>query len=310
MPEDCLLKTELPWPKRAGKVRDVYELRLADGRDAVLLVATDRISAFDVVLANGIPDRGRTLARISHWWFERIAAAFGGALDHHVLGTDPALLPGLAGEERERLAGRITIGRRTEPVPVECVVRGYLAGSGWKEYREHGTVCGVALPPGLRESDPLPEPIFTPATKAEAGHDQNITFAESQEIAGRELMERLRAHSIAVYRMAHEVAAERGILIADTKLEFGLDPETREPVLIDEALTPDSSRFWPAEQYEPGAPQPSFDKQFVRDYLQELVDAGEWDKNAPAPELPPEIVERTRAKYRDALERLTGATLT
>jgi phosphoribosylaminoimidazole-succinocarboxamide synthase len=274
-----------------GKVRDLYEVG-----DRLLIVATDRLSAFDVVLPTPIPDKGRVLTQLSLFWFEKLRDV----IPHHVV--EAVHFPAeLAPFERD-LHGRAMLVRRTEPLPIEFVVRGYLAGSGWKEYKSGGKVCGIPLPPGLRESDRLPEPIFTPSTKATSGHDENISFDQAAERIGRPLAERLRAVSLEVYRRASEYAAGRGILIADTKLEFGL--AAGEPVWIDEALTPDSSRFWPASEYAPGRAQPSFDKQYVRDYLERIG----WNKQPPAPPLPPDVVAATRAKYREAYERITGRT--
>lgn len=274
-----------------GKVRDLYEVG-----DRLLIVATDRLSAFDVVLPTPIPDKGRVLTQLSLFWFEKLRDV----IPHHVV--EAVHFPAeLAPFERD-LRGRAMLVRRTEPLPIEFVVRGYLAGSGWKEYKTGGTVCGIPVPPGLRESDRLPEPIFTPSTKATSGHDENISFDQAAARIGRPLAERLRAVSLEIYRRASEYAAGRGILIADTKLEFGL--AGGEPVWIDEALTPDSSRFWPASEYAPGRAQPSFDKQYVRDYLERIG----WNKQPPAPALPPDVVAATRAKYREAYERITGRT--
>jgi phosphoribosylaminoimidazole-succinocarboxamide synthase len=271
----------------SGKVREIYEL---DGD--LLMVASDRISAYDVVMPNPIPDKGRVLTQMSIFWFDLTQEI---APNHFI----PEEVP-------EEVAGRAIRVRRLEMYPVECVVRGYLSGSGWREYRETGSVCGIELPPGLRESDRLPEPIFTPATKAEAGgHDENIDFERAAAIVGSPpLMEELRRVSIELYRRAAEHAAERGIILADTKFEFGSSPGA-EIVLGDEVFTPDSSRFWPADEYEPGRPQPSFDKQYLRDWLDEIG----WDHNPPPPELPDEVVESTRAKYLEAYRRITGRNL-
>jgi phosphoribosylaminoimidazole-succinocarboxamide synthase len=275
-----------------GKVRDLYEL----GND-LLLVATDRLSAFDVVLPTPIPDKGRVLTQLSLFWFNTL----GDLVPHHVLtATD---FPAPADAYRQQLAGRSILCRKTRPVPIECVVRGYLAGSGWKDYKATGKICGVALPPGLRESDRLSVPIFTPSTKATAGHDENISFDEVVARVGGDRAEQLRSLSLQIYRRAAAYAEPRGILIADTKFEFGLFGE--ELIWIDEALTPDSSRFWPAQGYEPGRSQPSFDKQYVRDYLESIG----WNKHPPGPQLPREVVERTRAKYREAYRLLAGAEL-
>jgi phosphoribosylaminoimidazole-succinocarboxamide synthase len=275
-----------------GKVRDIYDLG-----DRLLIVATDRLSAFDVVLPTPIPDKGRVLTQLSAFWFEKLR----NVAPHHLLTTTE--FTGELAPHAETLRGRAMLVRKTEPLPIECVVRGYLSGSGWKEYKANGRVCGIPLPVGLRESDELPEPIFTPATKAQSGHDENISFGEMAERVGDGLALRLREASLEIYRRAAAFASQCGIIIADTKFEFGLVGD--ELVWIDEALTPDSSRFWPADQYEPGHGQPSFDKQYVRDYLERIG----WSKQPPAPELPPEVVAATSAKYREAYRRLTGQEL-
>lgn len=277
-------------PKR-GKVRDLY-----DFGDRLLLIATDRISAFDWVLPTGIPDKGRVLTQISEFWFRRLRVA------NHLLSMDAKEVPLPAGVNEEELAGRSMVVRKTTVFPVECVVRGYLSGSGWKEYQATGKVCGIALPSGLRESEMLPEPIFTPATKAESGHDMNITFAQMTEIVGADTAETLRDLSLRIYDQAADFARLRGIIIADTKFEFGSIGD--QIYLIDEVLTPDSSRFWPADRYQPGRGQPSFDKQFVRDWLETTG----WDKNSPPPEVPQEVVAKTREKYIEAYEILTDET--
>ena len=270
-------------------MRDVYDLG-----DALLLVATDRISAFDWVLSSGIPDKGRVLTKLSTFWFDLLGEP------NHLLSTDVEKMPLPAGVDRAPFFGRSTLVRKTQVVPIECVVRGYLSGSGWKEYKRDGTVCGLRLPAGLKESDALPEPIFTPATKAETGHDENISFEQMAAAVGLDVAEELRLRSIAVYQRGAEHARQHGIIIADTKFEWGrIDNEL---ILIDEVLTPDSSRFWPADQYRPGGGQPSYDKQFVRDWLETTT----WDKNSPPPELPAEVAAKTRAKYIEAYERLSG----
>ncbi len=273
-----------------GKVRDIYEY----GAHELLIVTTDRLSAFDVVLPTPIPEKGEVLTQISNFWFARTS----GVIANHIVDPDPFA----ASEEYAHLAGRSVVVRKAQPLPVEAIVRGYLTGSGLKEYTSTGAVCGIALPPGLVESSKLPEPLFTPSTKAAVGeHDENIGFERVQELIGVELAEQVRRVSLALYEAGAAYALERGIIIADTKFEFGL--LGGELVLIDEALTPDSSRFWPAEGYEPGRVQPSYDKQYVRDYLESL----EWNKTAPGPELPPAVVERTASKYREAQRRLTQA---
>ncbi len=293
-----VFESRLPGLERVhqGKVRDVYAL----DPDRLLIVATDRLSAFDVVLPDPIPGKGEILTQISNFWFGRT----GHIIENHLLPTPPAaVLPDSVDADDYRLRSIVT--RRLRPLPVEAVVRGYIIGSGWKDYQRTGGICGIPLPDGLALADRLPEPIFTPATKAAAGeHDENIAFAAVQNLLGHELADRVRATALALYGEAAEYARGRGILIADTKFEFGLDDDN-ELYLIDEALTPDSSRFWPAETYVPGASPPSYDKQFVRDYLETL----DWDKTAPGPALPAEVVDRTQAKYAEAYERLTGNSI-
>ena len=284
---------------RRGKVRDVYEV----GSD-LMIVATDRISAFDYVLGSGIPDKGKVLTQLSAFWFDWI----GDLVPHHMISWDVDTYPPAVRRHADLLRGRAMLVRRTEPVPVECVARGYLSGSGWKEYQQTGSVCGIKLPAGLRESDRLPEPIFTPATKAETGHDENISEEAAGKIVGTALISRLKSLTLEIYSRAVKHAESRGIIIADTKFEFGLvgagDPAT-DVVLIDEVLTPDSSRFWPKDQYEPGHGQPSFDKQYVRDYLEEI----KWNKQPPVPSLPDNVVRRTREKYVEAYRLLSGREL-
>jgi phosphoribosylaminoimidazole-succinocarboxamide synthase len=289
----CLLETHLEGlPRRQGKVRDVYDLG-----DRLLLIASDRISAFDWVLPTGIPDKGRILTGLSAFWFARLNQA------HHLLSTDiDAAGLDLSPEDRESLRGRSMIARKTRVFPFECVVRGYLSGSGWKEYQASGSVCGERLPPGLVESDRLPEPIFTPATKAESGHDENVSFGRMADALGRDEAELLRAGSLTLYRAAAAYTESRGLILADTKFEWGRDSKTGEVLLIDEVLTPDSSRYWEARTYRPGGSQPSFDKQYVRDWLETTG----WDKASTPPPLPSEVVTRTRTKYVECYERLTG----
>ncbi len=290
--QNPILETSLPGlSPRRGKVRDIYDLG-----DQILLVSTDRISAFDWVLPSAIPDKGRVLTQIAAFWFGLLGEP------NHLITTDVEEMDLPAGADRRVLAGRSTLCRKTEVVPIECVVRGYLAGSGWKEYQQSGTVCGIRLPNGLQESSRLDQPIFTPATKASTGHDENISFEQMVDIVGSELAEELRRRSLQVFERGSEYARQRGILIADTKYEFG--QIGGELLLIDEVLTPDSSRFWPADQYAPGRGQPAFDKQFVRDWLS----ASGWDKNSPPPMLPDDVVQKTRQKYIEAYERLTGRT--
>ncbi len=287
-----LLQTELAnLAVRRGKVRDIYDLG-----DSLLLVSTDRISAFDWVLPTGIPDKGRVLTQVSAFWFDLLKEP------DHVITTDIQKVDGLPeSADLGALGGRSMLVRKTEVVPIECVVRGYLCGSGWKEYQQNGRVCGIELPAGLTNCSRLDEPIFTPATKAESGHDENIPFSRMVEIVGESVAEELRRRSLAIYDRGAEFAREKGIIIADTKFEFGkVDDQL---ILIDEVLTPDSSRFWPADLYQPGKNQPSYDKQFVRDYLETTG----WDKNSQAPALPAEIVDKTREKYIEAFERLSGS---
>jgi phosphoribosylaminoimidazole-succinocarboxamide synthase len=278
----------MPTRLRSGKVRDIYAWR-----DEIWLVASDRISAYDVIMPTPIPDKGKILTALSRHWFELTAPL----CPNHVLGYD---LP--AGVDGPEFAGRLTRARRVEIVPIECVARGYLAGSGWEEYRTHGTVGGHPLPAGLRESDKLPAPLFTPARKNDEGHDENLTEVQARAFVGDELYNQLRDLTLKLYGWAAEYAAKRGIILADTKLEFGRDAETGRILLADEIFTPDSSRFWPADSYQPGGPQPSFDKQYLRDYLKTLTT---WNKTAPGPDLPPNVVANTLAKYQEALDRLS-----
>ena len=296
MTQDPILSLDLPGitKVKSGKVREVFDLG-----DSLLFVATDRISAFDCVMPNGIPRKGEVLTQISHFWFDQTESW----LPNHRLQKAGDPLPDRLKPFTEVLQGRSMIVRKTRPLPIECVVRGYLSGSGWKEYRKSGSVCGIALPPGLQESSELPQPIFTPATKAESGHDENISFEQAVALTGREVAEKARDLSLRLYGFARDLARSRGIIIADTKFEFGL--VDGQLILIDEVLTPDSSRFWPAAEYAPGRGQPSFDKQFVRDHLETL----DWDKTPPAPALPPEIVAKTQAKYLEAYRLLTGSPL-
>ena len=296
MNNEPLLQLDLPGvPKiKSGKVREVFDLG-----DRLLFVATDRISAFDCVMPNGIPRKGEVLTQLSHFWFGQTESL----VPNHLLAKAGDPLPPQLQPFAAQLAGRSMIVKKATPLTIECVVRGYLAGSGWKEYQRSQTVCGIPLPAGLQESSELPAPIFTPATKAETGHDENIPFETAAQLVGADIAERARDLSLRIYNFARDYARKRGIIIADTKFEFGLF--NGELLLIDEVLTPDSSRFWPADKFQPGQAQPSFDKQFVRDYLETLA----WDKSPPAPSLPPLIVSRTQAKYLEAYERLTGRKL-
>jgi len=289
-----VLKTDFPDLKLAvrGKVRDIYDMG-----ETLLIVTTDRISAFDVIMNEGIPDKGYVLNQISIFWFRQMEDI----IPNHIIATEVGDFPAVCRKYADILEGRSMLVRKARPFPVECVVRGYLAGSGWKDYLATGAVCGVTLPAGLVESDRLPEPIFTPSTKAELGcHDENISFARMVELCGREDAERLRDITLRIYSRARDIAAAKGIVIADTKFEYGIC--TGEMIIIDECMTPYSSRFWPKDLYRPGGPQPSFDKQFLRDYLETL----DWNKTAPAPPLPAEIIVRTGEKYLEALKRLTG----
>lgn len=305
-PAGALLETRLPLPnRRQGKVRDLYDCPLPDGDAGLLIVASDRVSAFDVVMANGIPDKGRLLTAVSTFWFDRVGEHF----PHHLVGTDVDEIPGVDDATRDALRGRIMLCRRLEVVPVECVARGYLAGSGWAAYLADGGVCGIALPAGLRRAERLPEPLFTPATKARTGHDENVSFEQAAVAVGADLMAELRARTLALYAFGREHAAAAGLILADTKFEFGIDPASGEIRLADEILTPDSSRYWEASAWRPGEEPPSFDKQIVRNHLQARVDAGAWDKTPPGPALPVEIIERTRNRYIECHRRLTGADI-
>jgi phosphoribosylaminoimidazole-succinocarboxamide synthase len=277
-----------------GKVRDIY----AVGADKMLIVTSDRLSAFDVVLSDPIPDKGRVLNEMANFWFARL----GHIVPNQLTGIDPESV--VTNQEKEQVRGRSVVVKKLKPLPIEAVVRGYLIGSGWKDYQKTGSVCGLALPEGLQQAQKLPAPIFTPATKAEQGHDENISFAEVEKLIGTDLAARVRDVSIRLYQEASDYAATKGIIIADTKFEFGLN-QKNEIVLIDEVLTADSSRFWPADSYRVGISPPSYDKQYVRDYLETLG----WNKTPPAPKLPPEVIARTSQKYREALERLTGRKL-
>ena len=294
MTETVIFQTHFPNLKllNRGKVRDLYDLG-----DALLLVATDRISAFDVVMPNPVPGKGRILTQISAFWFNIMSPI----IPNQILSTKVDKYPPACKPYAKDLEGRSMLVKKAQPLPVECIIRGYLSGSGWKDYKTTGAVCGISLPDGLVESDRLPDPIFTPSTKAESGtHDENVTMAVVEKLIGKPLAQKIKEVSRAIYKKAGQIAEEKGIIIADTKFEFGMfDGEL---ILIDEVLTPDSSRFWPKDTYKPGGAQPSFDKQFLRDYLESIS----WDKKPPAPELPPEIIEQTRLKYEEALKRLTN----
>ena len=290
--------------KRQGKVRDLYDLTLSDGSEGILIIATDRVSVFDVVLANGIPGKGQMLTKISNFWFEYLENKFGASLKHHLVSNDPADIDGLSASERDMLDGRIMICKKSNVLPVECIVRGYLTGSGWKDYQKSGQVCGIDLPAGMQNSSKIESPIFTPSTKVDEGHDENISFEQACEVVGASCMQELRDKSLLIYTAARDFADQRGIIIADTKFEFGLDPISGEVILIDEVLTPDSSRFWPKEEWEAGREQNSFDKQYVRNYTEELVSAGRWNKEYPAPALPEKVIRNTLARYQEAFDRL------
>ena len=301
-----VMETDLGLPnKRSGKVRDLYDVELPDGEQALLIIATDRVSAFDIVLSNGPAGKGVVLTQISKFWFDH----FAGVIDHHLISTDPADVPGLTAVEQAQLAGRMMLCRRTRVLPVECIARGYLAGSGWKDYQRDGSVCGIDLPSGLLNGDRLPRPLFTPSTKADTGHDENISFEQGAAIVGDETMAWLQEKTLRLYGLARDYAFERGIVLADTKFEFGTLENSLEPILIDEIFTPDSSRFWPADRWQPGAEQPSFDKQYVRNYLETLVAAGRWNKTPPGPALPDSVLENTLSRYLEAYRRLTGTEL-
>jgi phosphoribosylaminoimidazole-succinocarboxamide synthase len=297
MPNDTVLQLDLPGIQKvkSGKVREIFDLG-----DRLLFVASDRISAFDVIMPNGIPRKGEVLTQISYFWFAQTESFQA----NHLLSKPGDPLPKNLQPFADKIARRSMLVKKCQPLAIECVVRGYLAGSGWKEYQKSQTVCGIKLPAGLKESSELPEPIFTPATKAETGHDENISFQQASDIVGHDIAERARAASLKIYNFARDYARTRGIIIADTKFEFGLD-EKGNIVLIDEVLTADSSRFWPADSYKVGMSPPSYDKQYVRDYLETL----DWDKTPPAPKLPAEVIRKTSEKYREALERLTGRKL-
>ncbi|MDQ3438870.1 MAG: phosphoribosylaminoimidazolesuccinocarboxamide synthase [Planctomycetota bacterium] len=289
---DVLYESSLPFPMRRGKVRDVYDVG-----NALLIVATDRISAFDCIMPNGIPGKGKILTALSLFWFQKFAAEF----ENHLVATEVAQYPAAVHAFADQLTGRSMLVKKATVVPIECVARGYLAGSGWTEYQQSQTVCGVKLPPGLRQCDKLPEPIFTPATKEESGHDINVSYDEAARRVGEEIASTLRQRTLSLYKRAADYAATRGVIIADTKFEFGSLPDGR-LILIDEVLTPDSSRFWPADHYQPGRDQPSFDKQFVRNWLESQP----WDKTPPAPRLPDDVALGTRRRYAEAYEKLTG----
>lgn len=291
-----LFKTDFPELKlvKRGKVRDIYDLG-----ESLLIVSTDRISAFDVVMDDPIPDKGKILNQMSLFWFDLLKDI----IENHVITSDPEEYPDVCKKYKKELEGRSMLVKKAVPLKIECIVRGYLAGSGWKEYKEKGSICGIKLPGGLKQAERLPEPIFTPSTKAEKGHDENITFDEAKKIVGDKIAEEIREISIEIYKRGSRFAEERGIIIADTKFEFGLCDGKL--ILIDEVLTPDSSRFWPKEEYTPGRPQKSFDKQFLRDYLESIG----WSKEPPPPKLPLEIIEKTRKRYLEAFRRITGKNL-
>ena len=300
---ELIMETDLSLPnKRKGKVRDLYDVEMADGTTALLIVATDRISAFDVVMPNGIPGKGIVLTQLSNFWFEH----FGGRFPHHLMSTDVGDVPGLTDVERSSLDGRVVLCRKTNVIPIECIARGYLTGSGWKDYQQTGEVCGIELPAGLTNGDRLDEPLFTPSTKAEGGdHDVNITFDEGVQMVGFDVMRWLADTTVELYTLARDFAFHRGIILADTKFEFGVVDGEPAPLLIDEIFTPDSSRFWPLAAWQPGREQESFDKQYVRNYLETQA----WDKTPPGPTLPDEVLTDTMARYQEAYERLTDQRL-
>lgn len=292
--QEAMLQSDLPFPVRRGKVRDVYDLG-----ETLLIVATDRISAFDCIMPNGIPDKGKILTALSLFWFRKFPQ-----IPNHLIATEVSDYPSALKPFAQQIAGRSMLVKKAKVVPIECVARGYLSGSGWKEYQQSQRVCGVMLPAGLKQSDKLPEPIFTPATKEESGHDINISFAETVKRIGAPLAQELSERTLWLYQNAADYARSRGVIIADTKFEFGQLPDGK-LILVDEILTPDSSRFWPADQYKSGRDQPSFDKQFVRNWLETQP----WDKTPPAPALPPDVVEGTRNRYLEAYVQLTGHAL-
>ena len=306
MNSEAVLSTDLNLPnKRSGKVRDLYDVELSSGSSALLIIATDRVSAFDVVMENGLPGKGIVLTQISNFWFE----FFADKVPHHLISTDVRDVPGLSEQERQALKGRIMLCKRTEVVPIECIARGYITGSGWKDYQKTGRVCGIDLPQGLQNSDRLTDTLFTPSTKAIDGHDENISFDQGADLVGRDMMDWLERSTLSLYNEARDYAASRGIILADTKFEFGQVDGQVDPILIDEIFTPDSSRFWPAEEWQPGREQNSFDKQIVRNYLETVVADGKWDKTPPGPALPEDVVERSIARYLEAHKLLTGSDL-
>lgn len=298
----ALLTIDLSLPnKRSGKVRDLYDCPLPDGSTGILMIATDRVSAFDLVLQNGIPGKGVLLTQMARFWFEQ----FKSVMPHHLVTTSTDEIDVLSSAEKKQLSGRVMLCKRYEVIPIECIARGYLAGSGLQEYQKQGTVCAIPLPAGLTNASRLPEPIFTPSTKAQTGHDENISYEQACDLIGAEKAAYLKKQTLKLYQKAHAMARDCGIILADTKLEFG-QAKDGEIVLIDEIFTPDSSRFWAAESYEPGREQQSFDKQPVRDYLQSLVDQGQWQKTAPAPALPSAVIDSSLQRYRKAFSLLTG----
>ncbi len=308
MPE-LVLSTDLPLPnKRTGKVRDLYDLMLPDGEAGILIIATDRVSAFDVVMQNGLPGKGVVLTQLSSFWFDHFSGGVEG-IKNHLVSTDVADITGISDKQRDSLRGRVMLCRLAEVVPVECIARGYITGSGWKDYQSTGQVCGITLPTGLQNGSRLPEVLFTPSTKAESGHDENISFEEGASSVGTELMSWLREQTISLYSRASAYAAGRGIILADTKFEFGMLPGgtgKKAPILIDEIFTPDSSRFWPVDLWCPGQEQVSFDKQYVRNYLETVVEKGDWDKTPPGPVLPDTVIDATMERYLQAYKGLTG----
>ncbi|MBV1905906.1 MAG: phosphoribosylaminoimidazolesuccinocarboxamide synthase [Pseudomonadales bacterium] len=306
MKQQAILETNLSLPnKRIGKVRDLYDLVLPNGDLGILIVATDRVSAFDVVMENGLPGKGIILTQLSKFWFEH----FSDKIANHLVSTDVEDIAGISEEQRIQLRGRVMLCRVAKVIPIECIARGYITGSGWKDYQASGTVCGINLPEKLLNGSQLPSVLFTPSTKAETGHDENISFAQGAELVGAELMEWLQKQTISLYTQASEYAANRGIILADTKFEFGLLPGANKPILIDEIFTPDSSRFWPIDQWKPGQEQISYDKQIVRDYLETVVAAKNWDKMPPGPLLPESVIEATLARYIEAFRVLTGSEI-
>jgi len=302
----AVMETHLALPnKRSGKVRDIYDVILPGDEAGLLIIATDRISAFDVIMQNGMPGKGIVLTQISKFWFDH----FSDSIEHHLVSTESSDIQGISETEQRALRGRVMLCRKAEVVPIECIARGYITGSGWKDYQATGKVCGLRLPEGLKNSDRLSNVLFTPSTKAENGHDENISFDEGVDVVGLDTMRWLEDKTVSLYIAASEYAAQQGIILADTKFEFGFPAGADHPILIDEIFTPDSSRFWPKDLWQPGQEQPSFDKQYVRNYLETQVESGVWDKTPPGPVLPESVLEATMGRYCEAFRMLTGSEI-